>query len=311
MAAAAFALAAVTIVSTAGTAFAWDASAFSPSDEQLLLSLTNQDRAKAGLTALVNDTYLHKEAEWRAKDMGDNKYFSHQIPPTNNQVFTFMQSDGYCFKSAGENIGYSTYSDEVVTANIEVAFMASAGHRANILGAWAHVGVGAYKGADGRKLYAVLFSIPCGATVAPPAPVSTPAPTRAATPAPTPVPVSTPAPTRAAAPAPTPVPIRKPTSKPAATASPSATPSTAPTASPTASPTEAPTDEPTAAPTPSLPAPSQPDTTAAAPSPTPSSPPSAADTSSERSSLRVHANTTSRGLIDSLFGSLFGGLFGS
>ena len=166
MAAAAFALAAVTIVSTAGTAFAWDASAFSPSDEQLLLSLTNQDRGKAGLTALVNDTYLHKEAEWRAKDMGDNNYFSHQIPPSNNEVFTFMQSDGYCFKSAGENIGYSTYSDDVVTANIEVAFMASPGHRANILGTWAHVGVGAYKAADGRKLYAVLFSIPCGTTVA-------------------------------------------------------------------------------------------------------------------------------------------------
>ncbi|HEY5487280.1 MAG TPA: CAP domain-containing protein [Candidatus Limnocylindrales bacterium] len=288
MAAAAFALAAVTIVSTAGTAFAWDASAFSPSDEQLLLSLTNQDRGKAGLTALVNDTYLHKEAEWRAKDMGDNKYFGHQIPPSNNQVFTFMQSDGYCFKSAGENIGYSTYSDDVVTANIEVAFMASLGHRANILGTWAHVGVGAYKAADGRKLYAVLFSIPCGATVAPPAPVATPAPTRAA------------------APAPTAAPTRKQTAKPAATASPSATPSTAPTPSPT--------DVPTAAPTPNLPAPSQPDVTAAASSPSPSSPPSAPgaiDTSSERSSLRVHDNATSRGLIDSLFGSIFGGLFGS
>jgi len=41
IAAAAFALAVVTIASTAGTAFAWDNSAFSASDEQLLLSLTN------------------------------------------------------------------------------------------------------------------------------------------------------------------------------------------------------------------------------------------------------------------------------
>src|ERR1035437_10065963 len=75
------ALAAAAIIATTGTAFAWDASAFSPADEQLLFTLTNQDRASAGLNALVNDSYLHKEAEWRAQDMGDRDYFSHQIPP--------------------------------------------------------------------------------------------------------------------------------------------------------------------------------------------------------------------------------------
>jgi hypothetical protein len=48
--------------------------------------------------------------------------------------------------------------------------MGSPGHRANILGTWQRIGVGAYKAADGRKLYAVLFSMPCSA--AKPKPVS-------------------------------------------------------------------------------------------------------------------------------------------
>ena len=264
-------LAVTTIVATAGTAFAWGASAFSPGDEQLLLSLTNQNRAKAGLNALVNDAYLDKEARWRAQDMGDKNYFSHQIPPANKDVFSYMRSDGYCFSVAGENIGYSTYPDDVVTANLEVAFMNSPGHRANILGKWAHIGVGASKAADGTALYAVLFSIPCGATV--------PAPAVAATPKPT----------------------AKPTVKPTATAAPDATPSPVPTLSPTAVPTEAPTLTP--------PTPSEPAATAEAQSLGAPSGPAASSTSAP-ASLRVHENPASRGLIDSLFSSLFGGLFG-
>jgi uncharacterized protein YkwD len=281
IAAAAIALAVVTFASTAGTAFAWDNSAFSTGDEQLLLSLTNQDRSKAGLGALVNDAYLHKEAEWRAKDMGENGYFSHNIPPTNNQVFTYMQNDGYCFKSAGENIGYSTYGDDVVTADIEVAFMASPGHRANILGAWAHIGVGAYKAPDGKKLYAILFSVPCGATVTAPAPVATAKVVRAPTPAPT----------------------RKPAAKPAVTAGPTAQ----PTASPTPSPTPSPEPTATASPIPTLsPSPSASQTAQSQGSTSAATQPAGAPTS-----LRVHENTASRGLLDSLFSTLFGGLFAS
>lgn len=276
------ALVAMTIVATAGTAFAWNASALSPGDEQLLLSLTNQDRARAGLNALVEDTYLHKEAEWRAQDMGDNKYFGHQIPPTNNQVFSYMQADGYCFNTAGENIGYSTYPDDTVTTGIETAFMNSPGHRANILGTWARIGVGAYKAADGKKLYAVLFSIPCGVRV----PVAR---------------VATPAPTRAAAPAPTLAPARKATAKP--TAQPTAQLTATAAVTPSTPSTPSPTDLQTVAPSPTLPA----------PTPTATSSGSAAtgDTSGAPISLRVYQNPVSRGLIDSLFGSVFGGLFGS
>jgi uncharacterized protein YkwD len=188
---ASLACAAAILIAASGTTFAWSASSFSAGDERLLFSLTNQDRASVGLNALVNDSYLHKEAEWRAKDMGDRDYFSHQIPPGNNMVFTDMQHDGYCFKVAGENIGLSNYDDNIATASIEKAFMGSKPHRENILGTWGRLGVGAYKAADGSKIYyAVLFSVPCGAAVK-----STPKPTPKPTHNPTATPTSTPLPT--------------------------------------------------------------------------------------------------------------------
>jgi uncharacterized protein YkwD len=319
----AIALAAVALVGNAGVSLAWDASAFSPDDEQLLMTLTNQDRASAGLNALVNDSYLHDKAEWRAQDMGDRNYFSHAIPPDGSMVFSYMQNDGYCFQVAGENIGLSSYGDGDATSHIEIGFMSSPTHRENILGTWARMGVGAYKAADGRKLYAVLFSIPCGVSVPTPTPVTTPAPV-APTPAPvapTPAPVApTPAPV-----APTPEPVVAPTPKPTAKPIPPATVRPVATIAPTATP------EPTASPSPSnlvtpapSPSPSPSPSPLASPEPTavstvapssPTTPPDLTgvatdDTHGTVTSLRVHEKPVSGGPIDSLLRSLFGGLFG-
>ena len=64
---------------------------------------------------------------------------------------------------AGENIGWNDYPDDVATAQIQSMFMGSSGHRANILGkAWDRIGIGAYKGADGKKMWTVLFADKCG-----------------------------------------------------------------------------------------------------------------------------------------------------
>ena len=191
------ALAASLVIGLSGTTLAWSPSSFSTSDEHLLFSLTNQDRASAGLPALANDSYLHREAEWRAKDMGLRDYFSHNIPPGNAKVFAYMQKDGYCFKVAGENIGLSNYADGIATASIEQAFMGSKGHRDNILGTWQRLGVGAYKAANGNIYYAVLFSIPC-AKVTPKATAKpTAKPTVIPTAEPTVAPTDTPIPSAA------------------------------------------------------------------------------------------------------------------
>jgi uncharacterized protein YkwD len=271
----AVALSAALMMATAGSVFAWSVSAFSPADEQLLFSLTNQDRASGGLNALVNDAYLHKEAEWRAKDMGDNNYFSHTIPSTGQKVFYSMQKDGYCFSVAGENIGLSTWGEDVATNRIETAFMGSTSHRANIMGSWARMGVGAYQAADGRKLYAVLFSIPCAA--------------------------------RPKAPAPT----AKPTTRPVTTAAPTGTPTPTDTPAPTDAPTATPTATPTPTPT-ALPLPSPISTSLSSPWPTAGTAGSTGTTPTVDTvaSLRVYERTTSQAPLDSLFHSLFGGLFG-
>ena len=275
-------LAALTLVSAAGPTLAWATSQLSPDDEQLLFTLTNQDRASAGLNALVNDVYLHKEAEWRAKDMGDRDYFSHEIPPDNNMVFTYMQQDGYCFKVAGENIGLSTYGDDVATTRIEAAFMGSTGHRANILGTWQRLGVGAYQAADGRKVYAVLFSTPCGATSTP-----TPKPTAQSTPVVNPTVRPTPQPT--AKPKPTAKPTPTPTAKPSETLV-----ATEPAATPTASVVSP-------APVPSL---------TAGPTSSPTYSGESTSPGDGSTSLRVREKGPSQGPLDSLFQLLFGGLFG-
>ena len=273
-----FALVAV-LVST-GSVHAWAAGTFSVADEQLLFALTNQDRASAGLNALVDDSYLHSEARWRAKDMADRNYFSHAIPPDGRMVFDYMQADGYCFRVAGENIGLTTYDDSNATTSLEQAFLGSPEHRDNIMGTWVDMSVGAYQAPDGRKLYSVLFSIPCGAA----APTPTPVPAPVATPVP--APVATPAPVSRSKSTPTPT----PTAATSATPSPSSTSSPSPSAIPTASATISPT---------------------AAPSTTTG--PSEAGASSgpgTATTLRVREKSSTGGPIDSLLNALFGGLFG-
>src|ERR1035437_8632826 len=314
----ALALAFVALGSSAGIAMAWDAGAFSADDEQLLFSLTNQDRASAGLNALVNDSYLHKEAEWRAKDMGDRNYFSHTIPPDNLMVFNYMDRDGYCYTYAGENIASSTYDASVATNRIETAFMNSSSHRANILGTWAHLGIGAYQAAGGRKLYAVLFSIPCGISVPTPAPVATPTPAPVPTPTPAaPVPTPTPAPPRPPLkppPAPTSTPI--PTPKAQGTGQPQVTDEPLPTGSliatkPSATPPASGTASASASPSQS--SSSTPGASGSAPSAEASNTPIPIDDGSDplrgqATTLRVHQQTVSQGPIESFFNALFGGL---
>jgi uncharacterized protein YkwD len=293
---------AVALLAVGGTvapaAAAWDPG-FSGPDEQLLFALTNQDRASAGLPALLNDPYLHTEAEWRVKDMGDRDYFSHEIPPGTSMVFAYMQQDGYCFKVAGENIGLSSYDDDVATATIESGFMGSPSHRENILGNWNHMGVGAYKAADGRKLYAVLFSITCAA-----APAPTAKPTVAATPRPTakPTVAATPRPTAKPTVRATPKPTLVPTPMP--TALPTPTPTEAPTATIEPTPTEQPSDSATPSPETSAESSSSPGEAASEPA----FPDTGAVIGDSPSGLRVRDKASNGGLLDSLFGAFFGGL---
>jgi uncharacterized protein YkwD len=245
---------------------AWDGSSYDSSAESELVALTNRARADAGLRALKVDATLHSAARWRSKDMIDNDYFSHDIPGWgHNGVFPYLSSIGFCYRVAGENIGWNTYPDDQATAAIQQMFMDSSAHRSNILGSdWDVIGVGAYKGADGKKMYTVLFADTCGATPSP-TPEPTPKPTPNATPTPRPVPSPRPTleptaspeptaearPTPTAEPTPTPQPTPTPTPEVIPTPTPDVTPAPEPT--PTPEPTPAPTPERTPTPTPASP----------------------------------------------------------
>ncbi len=192
----------VVTLATPGLALAWNSNAFSSTDEALLVKLTNQARASAGLPALKVDSTLTSVARWRSQDMIDRDYFSHSIPPNGTKVFDELKRIGYCYTAAGENIGTNNYGDDVATQTIQDGFMGSSGHRANILGTWAVIGIGAYKGADGKHVWTVLFANKCGSSPAPtpkptakPKPPATPRPAVKATPTPTPIVTASPDPT--------------------------------------------------------------------------------------------------------------------
>jgi uncharacterized protein YkwD len=204
--------AATTVITLAAPAatLAWDTNAFSSTSESQLVTLTNRARASAGLRALKVDSTLRSVARWRSKDMITRNYFSHSIPGY-GKVWDKLNAIGYCYKVAGENIGWNNYPDDLATAAIQQAFMNSAGHRANILGkTWDVIGIGAYKGPTGKKMWTVLFADKCGGTSTAPKPAPkptsrprtkvTPRPTQRpaaarATPRPTPRPTPTPTPT--------------------------------------------------------------------------------------------------------------------
>jgi uncharacterized protein YkwD len=204
--AAALVASSVGLLATPAVTLGWSNNAFNSASEQELMALTNQARSSAGRPTLRWDTALASIARWRSKDMIKRNYFSHEIPGAGN-VFDEMSARGYCYKVAGENIGWNTYPDDVATAQIEQMFMGSPGHRSNILGkAWDRIGIGAYKGAGGKKMWTVLFADKCGGSSAgttrpKPRPQATakpqsttkpkPRPTARATPKPTPTPVPT------------------------------------------------------------------------------------------------------------------------
>ena len=106
--------------------------------EAEVVRLVNIERAKKGLSPLVEDWQLSRVARYKSQDMRDLGYFSH-TSPTYGSPFQMMKSFGISYRTAGENIarGYKSPADVVI------GWMNSSGHRANILSpSFTHIGVG-------------------------------------------------------------------------------------------------------------------------------------------------------------------------
>jgi uncharacterized protein YkwD len=159
-----FAVASLASLAAPTRVAAWSSGTFNSASERELIELTNRARATVGLPLLQVDSALTAVARWRSQDMIERDDFSHQIPGYGS-VFRDLDATGYCYHLAGENIGWNTYGDDQATETIQRMFMDSAEHAANVVGkTWDRIGVGAYKGPDGKKMWTVLFADACGSS---------------------------------------------------------------------------------------------------------------------------------------------------
>ena len=120
--------------------------------EASVVKLTNSARAKAGCSALRTDRRLRTAARSHSTDMAKRDYFSHETP---EGVTPWQRAAdaGYANPSA-ENIAHGYPTAKAVVE----AWLASSGHRANILNCDSKaVGVGVYLRGDGGPYWTQLF----------------------------------------------------------------------------------------------------------------------------------------------------------
>ncbi len=136
---------------------------------QEIISLTNNERQKAGLGILKENSELDKAAADKAKNMFIENYWAH-ASPSGKTPWVWIQQEGYNYRYAGENLarGFSGSQD---TMN---AWMASKmGHRENILNTkYQDIGIAVEDGIlNGEKITLVvqMFGTSTSAIAAKPA----------------------------------------------------------------------------------------------------------------------------------------------
>ena len=92
-----------------------------------LVALANQDRAINGIAGVTEDPLLDQAAEAAATDMATKGYFAH-VSPDGKAPWYWLDSVGYKYSYAGENLAVN-FTD---SSNVEIAWMNSPTHRANI-----------------------------------------------------------------------------------------------------------------------------------------------------------------------------------
>lgn len=115
-----------------------------------VVKLVNQERIKAGLSALSANVSIQAAAQVRAEEQKQS--FSH-TRPNGSHFSTALTQNGISFRSAGENIAIGQKTPQQVMD----AWMNSEGHRANILNPnFTAIGVG-YTQSQGNTYWAQLF----------------------------------------------------------------------------------------------------------------------------------------------------------
>ena len=95
---------------------------------QKVLEQTNNERKKAGLSALQYNSTLSLSAQKKAEDMFKNDYWAH-TSPQGKTPWAFFATAGYKYSVAGENLAKDFYN----TDSLMKAWMNSPTHKANIV----------------------------------------------------------------------------------------------------------------------------------------------------------------------------------
>lgn len=124
--------------------------------EKKVWELTNQARAKEGLSALQYDEKIADTARAHSADMAVRRFFDH-TNPDGKSPFDRMKAAGFRYSTAAENIAWNQRSPEAVMDS----WLNSPGHRANILNAnLTHLGVGLHIATDGSYYWTQNFYTP-------------------------------------------------------------------------------------------------------------------------------------------------------
>ena len=109
-----------------------------------IIANTNIQRSKnGGLPALSENAALDNIAKSRLRDMFQKQYFAH-VAPDGGSAETLAKTAGYDYLSLGENLALGTFAGD---KGVVDAWMASPGHRANILNShYTEIGVAAGEG---------------------------------------------------------------------------------------------------------------------------------------------------------------------
>jgi uncharacterized protein YkwD len=125
-----------------------------------ILAGVNNERVAAGLAPLQLDGALVAVARERSNDMVQQGYFGH-TSPTGQTAFSLLDQYGVPYGWAGENLARNNYPDEEAVAVAMRDWMASDGHRENMLNVhYTAIGVGAAVDASGMKYFTVIFTGP-------------------------------------------------------------------------------------------------------------------------------------------------------
>ena len=136
--------------------------------EEAFVALINAERSQRGLSILTLDPMLTATARAHSQEMCGQNYFDHQSPtpgltsPMDRYLASARQlglpQPEYLL--VGENIYYCSVFNDIYNVDYaHRAFMASPGHRANILEPrFAKVGIGIYRSAKGEFWVTEMFS---------------------------------------------------------------------------------------------------------------------------------------------------------